>query len=126
MRFISTRTHGVLDYLTGAVFLISPWLFGFADWTSAQVVPMLVGGGIILVGLLTAYEFGLVHVFSMKTHLTIDVITGALLVASPWLFGFADRVWIPHVVLGLFEVVTTLMTRTEAGRVPTATPMHGR
>ena len=44
-------------------------------------------------------------------HLMLDVGSGILLTASPWLFGFADRVWIPHVVFGLFEIAPSLMTR---------------
>jgi hypothetical protein len=31
----------------------------------------------------------------------IDVASGALLALSPWLFGFADRVFCPHLIVGL-------------------------
>ena len=37
---------------------------------------------------------------------------GVLLAASPWLFGFADRVYWPHLILGLAEIGAGLMTRT--------------
>jgi hypothetical protein len=31
MRFISTRTHGVIDYLMAALLIIAPYLLGFTD-----------------------------------------------------------------------------------------------
>src|SRR5262249_35864761 len=37
---------------------------------------------------------------------------GLLLAASPWIFGFAWEVWIPHVVLGLAEVGAAMFTQT--------------
>ena len=33
---ISTRIHGIIDYLTGALLIVAPFLFGFADGTVAQ------------------------------------------------------------------------------------------
>lgn len=50
----------------------------------------------------------------MPTHLMLDLGSGLLLAASPWLFGFADGtattdgVWVPHLVLGLVEVLASL------------------
>jgi hypothetical protein len=35
MRFISTKTHGVLDYLMGLFLILSPWIFGFANGGAA-------------------------------------------------------------------------------------------
>ncbi|HEY8613077.1 MAG TPA: SPW repeat protein [Roseomonas sp.] len=121
MRFLSTRTHGVIDYLTGILFLAAPWLFGFADGTAAQWVPVVVGACIILSALLTDFELGLVHLIPMPVHLGLDILVGLLLAASPWLFGFSDRVWMPHLILGLAEVLVSLVTRTVPGtdsRVP--------
>jgi hypothetical protein len=41
--------------------------------------------------------------FPMAVHNFIDIAAGALLAASPWIFGFADEtanVWVPHLVVG--------------------------
>jgi hypothetical protein len=48
----------------------------------------------------------------MRAHLAMDGLSGALFLVSPWLFGFADRVWVPHLVFGLFEIGAALTTRT--------------
>jgi hypothetical protein len=126
MRVIPTRTHGILDYLLGAILIVAPWLLGFADGGPEQWVPVILGAGVILYSLLTRYELGVARVIPMATHLGLDIVGGALLAASPWLFGFADDVWVPHLVLGLIEIGTALMTQKtpefESGH--TATRVH--
>ena len=52
----------------------------------------------------------------MSAHLGLDYVSGAFLVISPWLFGFADLVYVPHLVVGLFEIVAAMATR----RIPVA------
>ncbi len=112
MRFISTRTHGVLDYVVGALLLVVPYLLGFADGTAAQWVPQLLGLVAIGGALMTDYELGVMRVIPMPVHLMIDIGSGALLALSPWLFGFSDRVFWPHLIVGIMEIGAGLMTRT--------------
>ena len=112
MRFISTRTHGFIDYGTGLLLLVVPYLLGFADGTAAQWVPMAVGLAILGMSLVTDYELSAAKLVPMPVHLGADVLAGILLAASPWLFGFADRVFWPHLIVGLLEIGAGLMTRT--------------
>ena len=54
----------------------------------------------------------------MTVHNLIDVVAGALLAASPWLFGFADEgtsFWLPFVVIGVAAVFLGLTTKQEDG-----------
>jgi len=118
MRFVSTRTHGMIDYIAGIVIIASPWLFGFADGSAAQWVPVVVGVLLLGSSLMTDYELGAVRMIPMPVHLGFDLVAGLLLAASPWLFGFSDRVWLPHLLLGAFEIMASLITRT----VPDTTP----
>ncbi|MFD1143666.1 SPW repeat protein [Larkinella insperata] len=111
MNLIPTRVHGVLDYLSGVLFVASPWLFGFADGSAAQWVPVIAGLALLGLSIFTNYEAGLVKSIPMPTHLTVDVLTGIVLAASPWIFGFADRVYLPHVIFGLLEVGAGLLTQ---------------
>lgn len=113
MRFIQTKTHGYLDYIMGILLIASPWLFDFADGGAAQWLPVILGASMIVLALMTDYELGAVRKISMRTHLMIDMMSGALLAASPWIFGFADYVWEPHLILGLLEVGAALMTKRE-------------
>ncbi len=112
MRFISTRTHGVLDYVVGALLIVVPYILGFADGTAAQWVPQALGLVAIGGALMTDYELGVMRVIPMPVHLMIDIGSGALLALSPWLFGFADKVFWPHLLVGIMEIGAGLMTRT--------------
>ena len=110
MRFIPTKVHGVIDYLAGALFIASPWLFGFNNDGAAQWVPVVVGVVALVVSLFTDYELGAVKQLPMPLHLTGDVLEGIVLLASPWVFGFADYVYLPHVVFGVFAIGAGLLT----------------
>ena len=111
MRVIGTKTHGMLDYLMGALLIASPWIFNFDRGGAETWVPVILGVSALIYSLFTNYEMGASRQLSMRTHLTLDLMSGILLAASPWLFGFADYVWAPHLALGLFEVVASLMTK---------------
>ncbi len=113
MRFVSTRVHGIIDYGTGLLLIVVPYLLGFADGTAAQWVPMLVGLAIIGMSLLTDYELSVAKLVPMPIHLGADVLAGILLAASPWLFGFSDRVFWPHLIVGALEIGAGLITQTQ-------------
>ena len=107
---ISSRTHGFIDYAMGILLIAAPWLLGFADGTAAQWVPVVLG--IVMLGqaVMTDYELGMIRAIPFSVHLMMDFVLGALLAASPWLFGFADRVYWPHLILGLAELGVAAMT----------------
>ncbi len=112
MRFIPTRIHGFLDYGMGLLLIVAPWLFGFADGGAETWIPVILGIGAIVYSLLTDYELGVARTIPMATHLMLDIASGIVLAVSPWIFGFADDVWAPHLILGLLEIGAGLTTRT--------------
>lgn len=114
MRFISTRVHGMIDYIWGLLVGTAPWLFGFTDNRPATYVAWIMGVGAILYSLATDYELGLLPVLSMPAHLILDGIGGAFLAVSPWLFGFSDRVFWPHLLFGLLSVGASLLTEARS------------
>ena len=118
MRFIPTRVHGVLDYMTAGVLIAAPSPLGFRKHGMQTWLPIALGVGTIGYSLLTDYELGLFKVIPMPMHLALDAANGALLAASPWLFGFAERVYLPHVVVGIVEVLAGLLTRNAPAPVP--------
>ena len=111
MRFIPTRVHGILDYLVGALLIAAPWLLDFDRGGAETIIPVVLGAGAILYSLFTDYELGAVRRIPMPTHLMLDLASGVLLALSPWLFGFADTVRSPHLLLGIFEIGAALMTQ---------------
>jgi len=118
MRFIPTKFHAPVDYIVGAALIAAPWIFQFSEHTAATVVPIVLGIGLIAYSLFTDYELGLWKVAPMAVHNLIDVVAGALLAASPWIFGFAGEsanVWVPHLVVGLAAIFLGLTTVQRPG-----------
>jgi hypothetical protein len=114
MHIISRRIHGILDYVVALILILSPRLFGLEVGTAAARIPVILGWAAVAYSLLTRYELGLFKVLSFRAHLAVDLLHGVFLATSPWIFGFADRGWGPHLFLGLFEIAAVLMTRTTA------------
>src|SRR6188472_1425078 len=104
MRFIPTKFHAPLDYIVGAALTASPWIFSFSETTAPTVVSIVLGIGLIAYSLITNYELGVWKVAPMAVHNLIDIVAGAFLALSPWIFGFADEganFWLPFVVIGV-------------------------
>lgn len=114
MRIIPRNVHGILDYVVGLLLIAAPFLLGFADVEAARNIAIAIGCAVLVYSLFTAYELGAVKAIPFSTHLWLDAASGLLLLVSPWLFGFADQVVWPHVVVGLLEIGAAFMTRTDA------------
>ena len=120
MRFVPTRVHGVADWLMGALLVALPWLLGLDRGGPEGLVPLTLGAAALVVTFFTDHELGIMRRIPMPMHLWVDGLAGALLAASPWLFGFADRVYWPHLIIGLAEIGAGLMTRTTPDRTTLA------
>ena len=112
MKIISTKVHGVLDYLMGVILIASPWLLNFDRGGAETWVAVVLGAGVILYSLFTDYEYSVAKGISMRTHLTLDVLSGIFLAASPWIFGFNEYVYLPHLIFGILEIGAGSMTET--------------
>jgi hypothetical protein len=107
--------HAVLDYAVGVLLIAAPWIFQFADESSAaKWISIVVGVAMIGMSALTDYEGGLLaRMIPMRMHLMADAVVGIFLAVSPWLFGFADEganAWAPFLVIGLGELAAAAMT----------------
>jgi len=111
MRFLPTRIHGIIDWLEGALLVALPWLLSLDRGSPEGYIPMAIGAASLVVTFFTDHELGVVRRLPMVGHLWVDGLSGALLAASPWLFGFADRVYLPHLALGLAAIAASLVTR---------------
>jgi SPW repeat len=128
MRFIPTKFHAPLDYIVGAALIAAPWILQYSDITAATVLSVVLGAGLIAYSLFTNYELGVWKVAPMAVHNLIDIIAGALLAVSPWLFGFADEsnAAVFLVAVGLAAIFLGLTTKQQGGysysKTSTATP----
>jgi SPW repeat len=98
--------------------IAGPWIFQYSDSGAATAISIVLGIGLIAYSLFTNYELGVWKVAPMAVHNLIDIVAGALLAVSPWLFGFADNgaeFWMPFVVIGVAAIVLGLTTKQQGG-----------
>ena len=93
---ISTRAHGILDYLTIATFLTLPRVMGWSRGLTQGMTMLALGK--LGYTLFTRHELGLVKKLPMQAHLALDAAGGAALCAMPTLLGdeddeFAQEAW---------------------------------
>ena len=111
MKPISTKQHGVVDYLFAAsVYALRQRL------PASERASRLLGAtaaGTVAMSALTRYELGLVKVLPMKGHVALDLALGALLVAAPLLLREEDgRVRAAVAGMGALGAVVALLTET--------------
>jgi len=111
---LPTRTHGVLDYTVGVLLIALPFILRLGSGPQSWVFTAA-GAAALVYSAFTDYELGVVRKLDMSVHLWLDGISGVLLAVSPWLFGFDNEVWIPHVLLGAFEIAAAVITDTVPG-----------
>lgn len=119
MRFIPTKVHGFLDYIVAIALIFAPMIFGFSEVGGAAVlVPIILGIGLILYSLFTRYELGAFKIIGMPVHLIFDVAASLFLIASPFIFGFADEApnaWVPHIVVGVAVILVVIFSKPQPG-----------
>jgi len=119
IRVVPTRTHGIIDHVTGSTLVWGPTLLGMDNDSISTRASRLAGGGATAYSLLTDYELGARRILPMPVHLALDAVSGVLLAATPWVAGEAQRgprYWLPHAVIGGSEVVLAAITRSEPPR----------
>jgi hypothetical protein len=112
---LSTRVHGVLDYLVGVLLIAAPWILGLPRGGPVSWVLMAAGAAALIYSFFTDYELGVVRSIQMPVHLWLDGIGGLLVALSPWIFAFDDTVYLPHLAVGIFEIAVALVSNTIPG-----------
>ncbi|TDO73152.1 SPW repeat-containing protein [Flavobacterium chryseum] len=110
MKPIDTKTHGYIDYIMGIILIAVPFLLKLNVESTPSIVLFVLGAGALVYSILTQYELGLVKLIPMNIHLMLDIASGIFLAASPWLLGFSEVVYLPHLILGLLEIGVAVMT----------------
>jgi hypothetical protein len=105
MKIISTKVHGILDYAVAMFLILLPFMLG-QDYSSlATLVFISAGIFTIIYSLFTNYEYSLRKIISMQTHLQLDTVQAIVLIASPWILGFYQIVFVPFLVVGILELL---------------------
>jgi hypothetical protein len=116
---ISGFVHGILEYAAGALFVAAPFVFGF-DADAAVAVSIVAGIVLLVVTAASDLPTGLTKSIPVITHVVLDVVVAAALIAAPFVFGFSDE-GAPtafFLVLGVVHLLVTIGTRFLPAEMP--------
>ena len=116
MKFLDTKVHGYIDYALASILLFIPAMFHLQANTAQSIIFYVFSILTFFLSLQTDYEHGLYKLLPMQLHLLIEIILGLFLAASPWIFGFAGMVFIPHLLFGVLVILIGLMTMPQSSR----------
>ena len=77
---ISKNAHRILDYVSAAVLMASPYLFGMENIGNAKEVFFCAG--------LITFANAFISVFSTKLHMNFDLLIGTFLITAPSIFSY--------------------------------------
>jgi uncharacterized membrane protein HdeD (DUF308 family) len=120
--------HAAIEPIAAAVLIASSWIFGFADNGTAQALTIVVGVVMLASGAMTDWRLSPVRLIPLTMHFMTDLLLGAVLILSPFIFGFSANGGASRfvVIFGAWELVTALCTRWEADEVETVLRPGGR
>ena len=115
-RFVPTKVHGAVDYVTSPALLAAPELLRLDGARASALAPRVAGAAGALYSGLTDYELGIRRTIPMRVHLALDAVAGTALALAPWLSRSSERGvrhWLPHAIIGGSEIALALTTKTD-------------
>ena len=84
MTLIKPLLHGYLDYLTAAVFLLSPSLLALTD--AARQLAYVLGSIYLVMTLITNFPLGVLKIIAFRIHGRIESLLGPALLLGHFMF----------------------------------------
>ena len=104
--------HGVIEYLGAAVLVAAPFVLDFKSG-AATAVSIILGVLVIVLAASTEGPTSLINSVQLQLHVLLDYLLAAVLIASPFVFGFSDE-GAPtafFIVVGVLHLLITIGTR---------------
>ncbi len=104
--------HGVIEYLAAVFLIAAPFLLSY-DAGAAVAVSIVAGVLVLLIAAATEGPTSLIDSIPVPIHVFLDYGLAALLVASPFIFGFSGEgaPTAAFIVLGVAHLLVTVGTR---------------
>jgi hypothetical protein len=116
LRVIPTSVHSTVDHVVGPALIAAPEVLRLPKRSPEGIVPRVNGAVAAVYSNLTDYELSFRNLIPMKVHLALDAVSGAALAAVPLATGAHKRGlrhWLPHTLIGAFEVAMAVTTKAE-------------
>jgi hypothetical protein len=113
----SLAVHGLLEYLGGVVFIVAPFLLKF-DAGAATAASIVIGVALIFLAAATEGPVSLINQIPVPVHVLLDYVLVAVLIASPFMFGFSKETAPTafFIGLGVIHLLSSIGTRYRGGR----------
>ncbi len=120
---IPLTLHAASEPFLVALLIAAPFIFGFSDQSAPTALSIVAGVVILVVAMSTKWRLSLVKVIPVEVHAMLDLVLGAFLIASPFIFGFSDvgSATAFFIVFGVLEILATIGTAFPGDR-PSARP----
>jgi len=111
---IPAIAHGVVEYVAGVLLIVAPLLVDF-DSRAAVALSLAYGMTVLVLTSVSQLPSGLIPQIPVSAHMVLDFVLAGLLIASPFVFGFADETapTALFIVLGIAHLLITIGTRFE-------------
>ena len=113
-RIITSRVHGLLDYMSAIVLILAPSVLEFNEVSPyAYWLSVIAGVILILYSLMTDYDFSIGMLIPLKTHLVIDFSAGVLFILWPFIFDFTGLALAYYLVMGFGILLVVGLTQSD-------------
>ena len=113
-RIITSRVHGLLDYMSAIVLILAPSVLEFNEVSPyAYWLSVIAGVILILYSLMTDYDFSIGILIPLKTHLVIDFSAGVLFILWPFIFDFTGLALAYYLVMGFGILLVVGLTQSD-------------
>ena len=110
MKIISPRSHGYLDFLTVAIFLLAPTLLDLSK------IPAILSYGLaaahLIVTLISGFPSAAIKLIPFTVQGWIERIVGSALIIAPFVLGFSDELLARnfYIAMGAIIIIAGLLT----------------
>jgi len=116
---IPAFVHGLYEYLLGAALIALPLVIDYRSG-AATAVSIVLGVLVIFLAATTCSSTSLVNQVPLPAHIILDYVLAAILIASPFLFGFSDETEPTAVFIGggVLHLLISIATRYRKDKEP--------
>lgn len=121
MNILTSKSHGILDYIFSIFLLSAPTLFQMEG--DLCTITYVLGAAHLLITVLTNFEVGLIKLIPFRIHGLIEIVVSIVLVALAfWFnsqgseFGFYFYLALAGVIMIVFTITDFKSSASEANR----------
>jgi hypothetical protein len=82
--------HSLIEYIAGAALIAAPLLLDYESG-AAKAASIILGVLVLFLVATTTSTMSLINQVPLSMHIVFDYVIAAILIASPFLFGFSDE-----------------------------------